>query len=278
MKPTFLSSLSSAVRNALIVMAGLTVLMTFASPAMATTIHVGVRCQSDFQNGWAPTIDVYGECDNFISEISPVDPVDFYFNLHGAQPAFYKGQAAETCNSCGGVDSVDFFYMSTHGGYSGDQAAYAMWDASCPGSAGWPGCVAETPSMRFGSAGKQAKVFASFSCDTFYNADGLLPTRWGSAFAGGLKIGLGGHDLLYTGNDTQAGTEFAAYMRSNLSIGSSWLEAVYYANNSNNPAVANTGANSTDCWNRQGVTLGNVMSEKVLRDGSIGYYCWTNWS
>jgi len=278
MKATFLSSSSRAVRNALIVMFAITMLMTFASSAMASTINFGVRCQSDFQNGWAPTIDVYGECDNFISQIETEYPVDFYFNLHGAQDAFYSGQAAETCESCGGVDSVDFFYMSTHGGESGDQAVYAMWDASCPGDAGWGGCIAQALSMRLGDSGKQVKALATFSCDTLYNADGDLPERWGKAFAGGLKVLVGGHDLLYTGNDTQAGTDFALYMEQNSAIGGAWLNAVYYANTANNPAVANTGANSSDCWNREGVTLGGLMSEKVLRDGSIGYYCWTNWN
>jgi hypothetical protein len=279
MKATFLSSLSGAIRNALIVMAGLTMLMTFTSPAVAGTVHFGVRCQSDFQNGWAPTIDVYGECDNFINEIDPVEYVDFYFNLHGAQPAFYYGQGAETCNGCGGVDSVDFFYMSTHGGESGSVAAYAMWDASCSGSSGWPGCVAETPRMRLGSSGKQLKALATFACDTFANSDGMFWNRWGNAYRGGLKIGVGGHDLLYTSNDTQAGTDFAAYMRNNSPIGWSWLDAVYYANTSNHPTAANTGANSTDCWNRQGyLTVNNVVTANVLRDGQIGYYCYTNWN
>jgi hypothetical protein len=278
MKGTFLSSLSGAVWNALLLMAGIAMLTIFSSSASAATIHFGVRCEDTFQNNWAPNIDVYGECDNFISEIETIQPVDFYFNLQGAQLDFYYGQPGETCKACGGVDSVDFFYMSTHGGVSGDQAVYAMWDASCPGDAGWGGCIAQTPSMRIGSSGKQAKALATFSCDTFENSDGLFWNRWGSAFSGGLKVGVGGHDLLYTGNDTQAGTNFATYLVENVSIGSSWLNAVYYANNSNNPTVANTGANSTDCWNRQGVTLGNLMSENVLRDGAIGYYCWTNWN
>jgi hypothetical protein len=62
-----------------------------------------------------------------------------------------------------------------------------------------------------------------------------------------------------------------------MSIGSSWMNAVYNDNNSNNPTVANTGANATDCWNRHGVTVGQAMSESPLRDGKVGYYCWTNW-
>jgi hypothetical protein len=280
MKGTFLSSLRGAVQNTLILMAGIAMLTILSSSASATTIHFGVRCEGSFQNNWAPTIDVYGECDNFISEIETIQPVDFYFNLQGAQLAFYNGQSLETCDSCGGVDSVDFFYLSTHGTIANnnpDYAGYAMWDDACSGT-NPPGCIAWTPNMRFGNAGKQVKALATFSCDTFKNDDGLFWNRWSSAYSGGLKVGVGGHDLLYTNNDTQAGTNFATYMVENSSIGSSWLNAVYYANNSNNPTVANTGANSTDCWNRQGVTLGGLMSEKVLRDGAIGYYCWTNWN
>jgi hypothetical protein len=273
MKKTFLLSLSSAVRNALIVMAGITMLTIFASPAMAGTVHFGVRCQDDFQYGWAPTVDVYGECWNFISEIAPVEYVDFYFNLHGAQPAFYYGQGAETCNGCGGVDSVDFFYMSTHGGIANNNAnyaGYAMWDYNT---------LAWTPYMRLGSSGQQVKALATFACDTFKDSDGLFWNRWGNAYRGGLKIGVGGHDLLYTNNDTQAGTDFAAYMRNNSPIGWSWLDAVYYANTSNHPTAANTGANSNDCWNRQGyLTVNNVVWANPLRDGQIGYYCWSNWN
>lgn len=280
MKKMFSALFSAAVRNGLVAIVGVFILMTLASSATAGTVHFGVRCQSDFQNGWAPTIDVYSACSDFISEIQPVEYVDFYFNLHGAQVALYSGQAAETCDGCGGADSVDFFFMATHGTIASNNAnyaGYAMWDASCAGT-NPPGCIAWTPSMRFGSAGHQLKVLATFSCDTFKNSDGLFWNRWGAAYRGGLKIGVGGHDLLYTGNDTQAATNFAAYMRNNTSIGSSWLESVYYANNSNHPTVANTGANSTDCWNRQGLTINNVVSATPLRDGAIGYYCWSNWN
>jgi len=260
--------------------AGTVMFMTLVSSATAGTVHFGVRCQSDFQSGWAPTIDVYGACSDFISVIQPVEYVDFYFNLHGAQPAFYSGQAAETCKGCGGADSVDFFFMSTHGTIASNNAnyaGYAMCDNSCADT-NPPGCIAWTPSMRFGSAGQQLKVLATFSCDTFKTSDGMFWNRWGNAYRGGLKIGVGGHDLLYTGNDTGAATNFASYMRSNNSIGWSWLDSVYYANNSNHPTVANTGANSTDCWNRQGMTVNNVVSATALRDGAIGYVCWTNWN
>jgi len=279
MKRIFLSSFSGAVRNALIVVAGFTMLTIFTLPASAT-IHFGVRCEGSFQNNWAPTIDVYGGCDNFISVVNTFDPVDFYFNLQGAQPAFYSGNADETCKACGGVDSVDFFFMATHGGIANnnpDFGGYAMWNDSCSDTV-FPGCTAWTPKMRLGDSGKQLKALATFSCDTFKNDDGHFVNRWGNAFAGGLKIGVGGWDLLYTDNDDQAMPDFAGDMVNGLSIGSAWLNAVYNDNNDNHPAVANTGSNQSNCWSRQGVMLSQLMSEPVLRDSQIGYYCWTDWN
>jgi hypothetical protein len=271
MKGTFLSFLGGALRNAVLVVAGIAMFTTFTSPAMAADIHFGVRCQDSFQNTWAPTIDVETGCSDFISQIQSSWPVDFYFNLHGAAAAFTSGNANETCNSCGGVDSVDFFFMGTHGTIANNNAnyaGYAMWDDNS---------IAWTPSMRLGDSGKQVKALATFSCDTLKSGDGLLPSRWGSAFAGGVKIVVGGHDLLWTGSDQSAMQNFASNLENSMSIGSSWLNAVYYANNSNNPAVANTGANASDCWNRQGVGMGQIMSESPLRDSKVGYYCWTNW-
>ena len=91
--------------------------------------------------------------------------------------------------------------------------------------------------------------------------------------ADGLEILL----LSETGSDDTAMQDFANDLENNISIGSSWLDAVYYANNGNNPTVANTGTNASNCWSRQGVTVNQVMSEPVLRDANVGYYCWTNW-
>lgn len=256
--------------------AGLFVVTTlFAGSTMAqghAPMHIGVRCQADFQNNWAPYVDVYPACSDFISQIQSTDYVDFYFNLHGAAVAFQSGNAAETCNPCGGVDSVDFFFTITHGTIANNNAnyaGYAMWDANG---------IAWTPYMRLGDSGKNLKVLATFSCDTFKTSDGLFWSRWGNAFRGGVKIGVGGHDLLYVDNSTTAATNFVSRMQSGQAIGGSWLEALWYANNSNHPSVANTGVNATDCWNRQGATMQTVQTLPTERDGSIGYVCWSGWN
>jgi hypothetical protein len=104
-----------------------------------------------------------------------------------------------------------------------------------------------------------------------------LPSRWGNAFAGGLKLAVGAHDLLWDGSDDSALQDFATNIASGMAIGGAWLNAVYNDNNSNNPTVANTGSDKAECWTRQGVKASQIMSESPLRDSKVGYYCWTNW-
>jgi Family of unknown function (DUF6345) len=266
MKTTLFASLSGAIRNALIVMTGF-MLAICASPATAANQY-GVRCEDVFQNNWVIGMEVTPACSAFIKQVGSAN-VDFYFNLHGAAPAFEFGNSKESSKSWGGVDSVDFFLLATEGGYTSTAAEYAMWDENS---------MASTSNMRLGDSGRQVKVFASFTCFTFMNSDGLFWKRWQYAFRGGLKLGLGGHGLLFDSNESTLGEDFAIYMQEGATIGSAWLNAFYNANSSNETTVGNTGANSTDCWNRQGVTLNNLASESTLRDGQIGYVCWTNWN
>ena len=279
MKGTFLTSLSSSIRHALIALAGLT-LVAVCTPAHAQ-LQFGSRCEGSFQNGWAPSIGVDPFCTNFDAQI-PVgefNTVEFYYNLHGAVNSFQYGNSEETSQSWGGPDSVDFFIMSTHGTIASNNpnyAGYAMWDDTCPGSV-YPGCFAWTPTMRLGSSGRQLKALSTFSCDTLRSEDGLLPSRWGSAFAGGLKILTGGSELLYDSNEDSIGYDYAVLMQDDNPIGSSWLKAVYNNDNSNNPGIANTGSNANNCWSRQGVQMNQLLSESVLRDSKIGYYCWSWW-
>ena len=256
-----------------LILIGLLSIASGASPSKANDIphspmHIGVRCQNDFQNNYDPTIDAYSMCSNFINTIRRTDWVDFYFNLHGANVAFSNGNPAETCNPCGGADSVDFFLMYTHGGIDSSQSRWAMWDFQ---TRAWSG------SMRFGQAGQQLKVFATYSCDTLETSDGHFWDRMGPAFTGGVKIMLGAHDLFYDG-DAQKGTEFATRMQDGESIGNAWLEATWYANNDNHPSVAATGVDSNDCWNRIGMNVASVQTTPPLRDGQIGYVCWAGWN
>ena len=237
--------------------------------ALRPYLHFGTRCQDDYQNGWAVTWSTYGMCNDFnngIRQYTNFDVIDFYYNLHGAQADIQT--TSDTCLSCGGADSVDFFFIATHGNFNSTSSALAMWDQ---------GVSAWTSQMRLGDNGKQLSVFAAYSCLTMSNGDGHLFTRWYPPFAGGLKIAVGAYGNVYDGND-QKGTEFATRIEQEQQIGFSWNEAVWYADNNNQPLSLASGANSTDCWNRHPATLTSVQTLPRLRDGAIGYFCWSNWS
>lgn len=235
-------------------------------------LHVGVRCQADYQDDWQPNLDAYRACTGFINEIAITDYVDFYYNLHGGTAGFTNGNSAEACNGCGGVDSVDFFLTVTHGGIAANDATYAelaMWDYYTNSfSQEW----------RFGDSGKNVQVFSAFSSDIMKTSDGLFWARWGRAMAGGVKIVIGGHDLLYEDNDTGALANFAYRLQVDEPIGSAWLEALWYVDNSNHPSEANTGVDANDCWNRASATMQSVQTMPALRDSQIGYVCWVGWN
>lgn len=231
-------------------------------------LKVGVRCQEDFQNIWAATLNgVWDTCNRFGSRMSWSDEWTYYYNLHGGK--WPLESSGDGCGAgCGGSDAVDIFFLYSHGGNWGNQAIFAMWDD-------WS--TASSISMRLGDTDRGLSVFAGYACDTFQTSDGGFVNRWYPAFAGGLRVGLGAHGLVYDGNP-QKGTEFASRMEDGEAISLAWNEAVWYADNRNTPSAATTGANSTDCWNRHGATLGNLTSLPRLRDWQIGYLCWSGWN
>ncbi|MET0225700.1 MAG: DUF6345 domain-containing protein [Dokdonella sp.] len=248
--------------------------MASTAPAHAATsqhsIQVGSRCQQDFQNNWQADAglgnnDMWARCSGFQSAAATTEVNAFYYNLHGARWAL---EDPDTCGwGCGNADSVDLFYMSTHGGITSTSAIWAMWDQ---------GSFAYTQNMRLGATSRQNMVLASFACDTHWIDDSTW-TRWYPVFAGGMVMTVGGHDLLYQGNP-QTGSDFANRMNNGETIGQSWLESAWYADNRNAPAVIATGRNSTDCWNRQGVSYNTLFPTPILRDSAIGYMCWSTWN
>lgn len=252
----------------------LAILSVSAAPAHAGvsqhSIQVGTRCQQDFQNGWLADAglgvnDMWARCSGFQGTAATTEVNAFYYNLHGARWAL---EDPDTCGwSCGNADSVDFFYMSTHGGINNASAAWGMWDQ---------GSLAYTSNMRLGASSRQNMVLASFACDT-HATDGNTWTRWYPVFAGGMVETVGGHNLLYMGNP-QSGSDFANRMNNGEPIGQAWLESAWYADNRNAPAVIATGRDSADCWNRQGVGYDSLFPTPILRDGAIGYMCWTTWN
>jgi hypothetical protein len=235
-------------------------------------LYVGVRCQQDYQNSWQSDVgnsDVWWRCSNFINQIQSTDTVAYYYNLVGAKPMWestYSGLGW----SYGGLDSVDVFYSNEHGGISGDGSAalWCMWDQ---------GQFAYSTSMRLGQQSMGLSVFTTFACDTMRTSDGKVINRWLGLFAGGLRVANGAHDLLYAGNNGSS-ADYVARMQNGETIGSAWLESTWYADNNNHPSIMNVGADGNDCWNRMGATLANIKTVPRLRDGQIGYMCWSGWN
>lgn len=234
------------------------------------TIQVGVRCQQDYQNGWQVDVgnnDVWSRCSNFYNNVRQTEIGAFYYNLHGAKPALER---PDTCGwACGYADSVDFFYMNTHGGGSDSTTSsrWAMWDQYS---------TAYSANMRLGASGRENMVLATFSCQT-HSTDAFTWNRWLPVFAGGMVVTVGGRDLLYSGQ-TQSGSEFADRLDNGEPIGQAWNESTWYADNSNHPGAIATGRDPNDCWNRMGTTFDTLFQTPILRDGAIGYMCWNYWN
>lgn len=261
---------------AMLVLTAVAMLLRAPSPASAQAIHprieVGTRCQQEYQNSWQVDVgnnDVWNRCGNFNNQISKTDDLEFYFNLHGAQPVLEKTN--DGCGwACGSLDSVDMFYMNDHGGANSSTAFWAMWDQ---------GSNALSSNMRLGDNSRQLMVFANFACNTLQTSDGNsnVLARWQPAFSGGLVLVVGAHASLYSGND-QSAIEFASRMQDGQPIGQSWLESAWYADNSNTPSSMNTGRDANDCFSRAGVSLPTLFSTPILRDSAIGYFCWASWN
>jgi hypothetical protein len=276
-RPIFpLTANTSLFRN-LATMTGLAAILLLAPAASQAQITLGLQCAQDFQNKWAPGLGMDSLCKPFAQTVALVASKDWYYNLHGAQPAFYSGTKQETCSSCGGLDSVDFAFVATHGNVPrSTYTGFAMWDDSCADT-NPPGCIAWTPYMRLGSVGRQLKVLSAYACDTLKVSDGDLIARWGKIFAGGLRIATGGYDVMWSGSQNgEIGLFYGIYLGVNLTVTNAWLDATSL-DTSNHPISVVTGANANDCWNRQGMTLKEAVSSKPLRDNEIGYYCWVYW-
>ena len=166
------------------------------------------------------------------------------------------------------ANSVDILYMATHGGSDAVRSRWPMWDN---------GTRAFTSNMRLGDDSRQLMVLATYSCNT-QRIDNDVWTRWRPAFSGGLVITVGGHGLLYFGSPHVAGPEFARRMQAGETIGNAWLNSAWYATNMNQPGIIVTGANRADCESRANVSLRNLFSTPVLRDGQIGSVCWVTWN
>jgi len=234
------------------------------APAAAQA-RFGAMCQADFQNNWQATLSyVWNRCGGFCDELDDTDTKVFYYNLHGAECAWESG-----CDQSY-LDNVNLFYASTHGGAWSDRSVWAMWNQNV---------LADSTNMRLGDEAYGLSILATYACKTLKIDDGKGWTRMGPIFRGGLRYAAGSHDLLYDGYTTdETGEDFADNLQSSDTIKYSWKDGNSDWNVDNDAAVMAVGADSSECASRRdNMKWQNYTSYRRLRDGAIGYYCWTTW-
>jgi hypothetical protein len=230
-------------------------------------LQVGVRGASDYQNAWQVTLgNTWNNCSGFGSQISSTDDWIYYYNLNGAKPSLEEtGDAWGT--AYGSTDTVDLFFMETHGGNWGTDAVWAAWDQ---------GSIVYSNAMRLGDDSRQLSVLSTLSCDVLAVADGGFVGRWYKAFAGGLRLSLGGWDLLY--DSAGIGASFASRLQSGATFGDAFAGATIGGDGRAKPAVAAAAIDANSCWPRLGASVVNIFSQSRVRDSSIGYMCWVTWN
>jgi len=230
-------------------------------------MQVGVRGAADYQNNWQNYLgNAWNNCYGFGSTISSTDDWIYYYNLVGAKaPLEETGDAWGT--AYGSADTVDLYFMETHGGNFGSDTVWAMWDQNS---------LVNSTAMRLGDDARQLSVLASLSCDVLASADGNFWGRWYNAFAGGLRVSLGGWDLLY--DAAGIGASFATRVQWGWTFGDAFANATIGGDGRAKPAVAVAATDANSCWGRLGASAPNIFSQARVRDWSIGYMCWVTWN
>jgi hypothetical protein len=228
-----------------------------ADQAIAGAMPFGTMCQADFQNGWQTTLgNTWNRCAGFNNKFNQIATQNFYYNLGGAKPYW------ETPLDAYVVDSVSFFYTSTHGGAWSDGAVYAMWDQ---------GSLANTKNMRLDTM----SIFSGYACKTL-TLDDKLVTRWFPPMAGGLHIVAGSHGYVYDSWYTDdVGTDYADDLSHQWSVKDSWIDGLWDAYTSQDVALVSAGTNADDCyWRLNGISVYNYVGFPRRHDWEIGALCW----
>lgn len=226
----------------------------------------GTGCQKSYENGWQTTLDhVWKRCGWFNDELDDTDHKIFYFDLHGAE-WWWEGPGDQLS-----LDNVHLFYSSTHGGAWSTKSVWAMWD---------DGSLASSADMRLGDESYGLSIFSTYACKTLKFSDDKMWARMGPIFRGGLRYATGSHDLLYDSVTTdETGEDFADDLQKGKSIRFAWKDANSDWWVDNDVTVMTTGTDSSNCLSRRsGMKWQNFGGYARLRDGKIGWYCYTYWN
>jgi len=238
----------------------------FFITADAMAARFGTGCQRDYENNWQTTLPyAWNRCGGFNNELDDTDTKVFYYNLHGAKWWWETGGDQLT------LDNVHLFYGSSHGGAWSTSSVWAMWDQDQ---------LAYSSSMRLGDEAYGLSIFSTYACETLKFSDSKMWTRMGPIFRGGLRYATGSHDKVYDSLTTdEVGEDYADDLQKGKTIKYAWRDGNSDWWASQDLTVMATGTNSTDCHaRRDNMKWQNFNAHSRLRDGQIGYYCYTYWN
>jgi hypothetical protein len=241
----------------------------------------GTRCQGNFNGSWQTNLPyVYTRCEGFNDELDDYDTKKFYFNLSGAATGFAGNDGSL---AAGGVDAVDLFYMSTHGGVDNVRFFYALKEQNsflCSRLSGG-NCVAGAD-WRYGDNSRRVKIYSQYSCSTLA-LDDFSWTRWNQPFKGGLYLATGSQDKVYDGYTTdETGEDYADDLQDGKSVKWAWFDGNGDWYHDQDVAIYASSAGSLDdCRHRRdSMTWQNVIQFPRLRDGEMNRLCaswiWNN--
>ena len=239
-----------------------------AAPADAGTF--GTRCAQKFQNNWQLEV-LYGNerCQLLTDQLSQTDTSMFYASMKGDHNGFTM---LDGLPGASGVDSVDLFYVNTHGAafkalyVESDDASLAFFEQDA---------FTQSSSWRFGNNNHKVKVFSQYACETM-RLDKHSWNRWNKAFKGGLYLATGSHDKLYESVTTnETGEDYAENLQDGLSVKWAWFDgnADWLADNAV-AVYASSSGNVGACVNRLNLmTWQNMNLFGRLLDGNMNRLC-----
>ncbi len=231
--------------------------------AGAEAREFGTRCQRSYQNGWQNTLSyMYARCGGFNNALDDATTKLFYFDLTGTGSGFTFNDGLA---SAGGVDSVDVFYVGTHGGRNNTDARLTLWQQNTR---------TFSTTWRFGNNSDQVRIFSQYACKTLA-IDDFSYSRWINAFRGGMQVATGSHDLVWDGYTTdETGRDYAHGLLDGKSVNWAWLDGNGDWYHAQDVAVYVTGTNLDNCLARlHGMDFYNISDWGRLFDSQIGRMC-----
>jgi hypothetical protein len=241
--------------------------VTSVAQAASPGALFGVLCQKEYQNGWQDTLSwSWNHCQGLVDELSSTDTKKFYWNLKD------KKSRIETPNDQDLVETVDLLYLKGHGGITSDatSAWWPMWN---------DGVGAFTINMALGNEAHGLSILSAHSCDTLYNGDKLMSSRWKKTLRGGVRYVTGAWDTMWDGWTTdEVGEDYADDLQDGLPFHEAWPDATsdWYA--TQYQAVLATGADKADCLSRlYFMSWKNYDQFPRLANNAIHKWCMTQW-